>query len=97
MREQGLDSLVPLDDLAVMGVAEVLPRAPLILRRVRETVAAVRALKPDAVVTIDSSGFSWRIAQRLRRRGETLAADPLCRADGLGMARRSSSAHGALV
>jgi lipid-A-disaccharide synthase len=72
MREQGLDSLVPLDDLAVIGVAEVLPRASLILRRVRETVAAVRALKPDAVVTIDSSGFSWRIAQRLRRQGESL-------------------------
>ena len=33
MQDEGLDSLVPLDDLAVMGVAEVLPRAPLILRR----------------------------------------------------------------
>jgi lipid-A-disaccharide synthase len=72
MREQGLNSLVPLDDLALIGVAEVLPRAPVILRRVRETVAAVRALKPDAVVTIDSSGFSWRVAQRLRRQGESL-------------------------
>ncbi len=72
MSDEGLDSLVPLADLSVIGVAEVLPRVPLILRRVRETVAAVRALKPDAVVTIDSSGFSWRIAQRLRRRGETL-------------------------
>jgi lipid-A-disaccharide synthase len=72
MRDQGLDSLVPLGDLAVIGLAEVLPRAPLILRRVRETVAAVRALKPDAVVTIDSSGFSWRVAQRLRRHGESL-------------------------
>jgi lipid-A-disaccharide synthase len=72
MREQGLDSLIPIEDLAVIGVAEVLPRARLILRRVRETVAAVRALKPDAVVTIDSSGFSWRIAQRLRRQGESL-------------------------
>ena len=72
MREEGLDTLVPLADLSVIGVAEVLPRAPLILRRVRETVAAVQTLKPDAVVTIDSSGFSWRIAQRLRRRGETL-------------------------
>lgn len=72
MAEQGLKSLVPLSDLAVAGVAEVLPRAPLILRRVRETVAAIRAGRPDAVVTIDSSGFSWRIAQRLRRAGETL-------------------------
>jgi lipid-A-disaccharide synthase len=72
MQEQGLTSLVPLGDIAVAGVAEVVPRAPVILRRVRETVAAIRALRPDAVVTIDSSGFSWRIAQRLRRSGETL-------------------------
>ena len=72
MAEEGLNSLVPLSDLAVAGVAEVLPRAPLILRRVRETVAAIRAARPDAVVTIDSSGFSWRVAQRLRRAGETM-------------------------
>jgi lipid-A-disaccharide synthase len=70
MREEGLESLFPLEDLAVMGVAEVLPRAPVILRRVRQTVTAVRALRPDAVVTIDSSGFSWRVAHGLRRRGE---------------------------
>jgi lipid-A-disaccharide synthase len=72
MAAQGLQSLVPLADLAVAGVAEVLPRAPLILRRVRETVAAIRMLRPDAVVTIDSSGFSWRVAHRLRRKGERL-------------------------
>ena len=72
MAAQGLQSLVPLADLAVVGIGEVLPRAPLILRRVRETVAAIRRARPDAVITIDSSGFSWRIAQRLRRKGETL-------------------------
>src|SRR5947209_6354925 len=72
MGGQGVASLVPLSDLAVAGIAEVLPRAPLILRRVRETVQAIRQLRPDAVVTIDSSGFSWRIAHRLRRHGERL-------------------------
>src|SRR5438874_12839360 len=72
MAEQGVASLVPLSDLAVAGIAEVLPRASLILRRVRETVQAIRQLRPDAVVTIDSSGFSWRIAHRLRRHGERL-------------------------
>ena len=72
MAEQGLKSLVPLGDLAVAGVAEVLPRAPVILRHVRETTAAIRAGRPDAVVTIDSSGFTWRIAHRLRSAGETL-------------------------
>jgi len=72
MRERGLISLAPLEDLAIGGVAEVLPRAPVILRWVRETVAAIRELRPDAVVTIDSSGFTWRVAHGLRRCGETL-------------------------
>src|SRR2546421_2147055 len=72
MAAQGLSTLVPLSDLAVAGIAEVLPRAPLILRRVRETVRAIREMRPDIVVTIDSSGFSWRIAHRLRRAGERL-------------------------
>jgi lipid-A-disaccharide synthase len=72
MREAGVESLFPIDDLAVIGIAEVLPRAPLILRRVRQAVAAVRRAQPDAVVTIDSSGFSWRVAHGLRRHGERL-------------------------
>jgi lipid-A-disaccharide synthase len=72
MREQGIDSLAPLSDLAIAGVTEVVPRAPVIFRHVRAAVAAIRAAQPDAVVTIDSSGFSWRIAQRLRRHGERL-------------------------
>jgi lipid-A-disaccharide synthase len=70
MEAAGLKSLVPIQDLAVMGVAEVLPRARRIFRRVNETVTAVRAARPDAVVTIDSSGFTWRVAQRLRGHGE---------------------------
>ena len=72
MAEQGLQSLVPLHELAIMGVAEVLPRARRILRRVAETVADIQRLRPAAVVTIDSSGFTWRVAQRLRAQGERL-------------------------
>jgi len=72
MGEEGLRSLVPIEELAIIGLAEVLPRARRIFRRVRETVDAVVRLRPDAVVTIDSSGFTWRVAQRLRARGETL-------------------------
>jgi lipid-A-disaccharide synthase len=70
MAEQGLRSLVPMRELAIMGIAEVLPRARQILRRVRETADTVSAMRPDAVVTIDSSGFTWRVAERLRKRGE---------------------------
>jgi lipid-A-disaccharide synthase len=72
MAAEGLASRVPLDELAIMGVAEVLPRARAIFRRVRETVADILRSGPDAVVTIDSSGFTWRIAHGLRRRGARL-------------------------
>jgi len=72
MTAQGLSSLVPISELAIMGVAEVLPRARRILQLVDLAVTDIRRLRPDAVVTIDSSGFNWRVAQRLRRAGETL-------------------------
>ena len=72
MAAEGLPSRVPLDELAIMGVAEVIPRARVILRRVRETVDDILRMAPDAVVTIDSSGFTWRIAHGLRRRGARL-------------------------
>ena len=70
MAEEGLRSLVPLHELAIMGIAEVLPRARRILRLVRETADRVATLQPAAVVTIDSSGFTRRVAENLRRRGE---------------------------
>jgi lipid-A-disaccharide synthase len=52
-----------------MGFFEVLPHLFLILRRIRETVAAVKALRPDAVVTIDSPRFTLEVAQRLKGEG----------------------------
>jgi lipid-A-disaccharide synthase len=70
MAEQGLRSLVPISELAVIGLAEVLPHARRILKRVRETVADIAARRPAIVVTIDSSGFNWRVARRLREAGD---------------------------
>ena len=68
MTATGLESLFPQSDLTVMGIAEVIPRIPRLLRRLRETVAAIRDCAPDVVVTIDAPGFSYRIARRLARR-----------------------------
>lgn len=69
MQSHGLTSLFPMDDLTVMGVAEVLPRLPRILRRLRQTVAAVKSSCPAAVVTIDAPDFSFRVARRLKGKG----------------------------
>ena len=67
MTAQGLKSLFPLDDTAVMGLREVVPRIPAILRRVREASDYALSTRPDAVVLIDSPDFTHRIAQRLKR------------------------------
>jgi len=50
-------------------LAEVVPRIPDLLRRIRETATAVERLRPAAVVTIDSPDFSFRVAKRLKGRG----------------------------
>jgi lipid-A-disaccharide synthase len=69
MRAAGLNSLFPQADLAVMGLAEVLPRIPRILRRLDQTVADIAARRPAAIVTIDSWGFNKRLIDRLKRAG----------------------------
>ncbi|MDX9861038.1 MAG: lipid-A-disaccharide synthase [Rhodospirillales bacterium] len=72
MAVQGLDSLFPMGELSVMGLTEVLPRIPRILRRLGETTREVRRLQPAAVVTIDSPDFCFRLAKRLRGAGMPL-------------------------
>ncbi|MBI3710795.1 MAG: lipid-A-disaccharide synthase [Proteobacteria bacterium] len=69
MAAEGMHSLFPLADIAVMGLTEVLPRLPVILRRIDHTVAAVLALRPAAVVTIDAPSFCFRVAAKVRRKG----------------------------
>jgi lipid-A-disaccharide synthase len=68
MAHQGLQSLFPLGDVAVMGLASILPRLPRIVRRVHATVAAALAFDPDVLVIIDSPEFTHPIAKRVRKR-----------------------------
>lgn len=68
MQEQGLQTLFPLSDVAVMGPLSILPRLPKIVRRVHRTVDAAIAASPDVVVIIDSPEFTHPIAKRIRRR-----------------------------
>ena len=62
MERQGLHSRFPMQELSVMGIAEVLPKYLHLKRRIAETAAAVIADSPDALVTIDSPDFCLRVA-----------------------------------
>lgn len=65
MAEQGLISLFPMQDLALIGLAEILPRLPMLRERFRMTVTDIEARRPDAVVTIDSPGFTLRLLRKI--------------------------------
>ncbi|HEY1836602.1 MAG TPA: hypothetical protein VGG36_03025, partial [Rhizomicrobium sp.] len=66
MAAQGLQSLFDLHDTAVMGLREVVPKIPKILMRVRDAADYALAMRPDAVVLIDSPDFTHRIGRRLK-------------------------------
>ena len=64
---QGLKSLYPMSDLAVMGISDVLKRLPLLLWRLGQTAKAIRADNPDIVVLVDAQDFSKLLAKRLKK------------------------------
>ena len=72
MAARGMPSLFPITDLSVMGLAEILPRYPLLRRRLAETVDAVVQTGADILVTIDSPDFCHRVARRVRKARPTL-------------------------
>ncbi len=67
MSANGLTSLFPLSDIAVMGLGPVIKRLPQIMRRLREATQAVIAAQPHCLVIIDSPDFTQRLAKRVHR------------------------------
>lgn len=62
MQGQGLVSLFPMEELSVMGIAEVLPKYFALKRRISQCAAAVLEQAPAALITIDSPDFCLRVA-----------------------------------
>lgn len=71
MQAQGLHSQFPMDELSVMGLAEVLPKYSALKRRIAECAETVLAQKPDALITIDSPDFCLRVAKIVKAQSNT--------------------------
>ena len=54
MQAEGMQSLFPMDELSVMGLAEILPKYMHLRRRLHQTAEAVLEAQPDVLITIDS-------------------------------------------
>jgi lipid-A-disaccharide synthase len=72
MAEQGLVSLVSIDQLSIIGFMAIPKKLPLILRRIREATGAVLNERPDVLVIIDSPDFTHRVARRVRARDPSI-------------------------
>ncbi|MEM1261855.1 MAG: lipid-A-disaccharide synthase [Pseudomonadota bacterium] len=71
MSAAGCDIVFDCEDLAVMGLFEVLRHLPRLLARRRELITRWQAHPPDVFVGIDAPDFNLGLASRLRSRGVT--------------------------
>ncbi|MFT5123754.1 MAG: lipid-A-disaccharide synthase [Candidatus Omnitrophota bacterium] len=69
MREEGVDTLVDIREMAVLGITEVLKRYGFFKRVFRDMIDHVEARKPDAVILVDYPGFNLRFARQMHKRG----------------------------
>ena len=69
MAEQGMDSYFPMDDLAVMGIAEVVQQLPKLLRHRKKLVQYLIEEQPDVMIGIDAPDFNLTVETRLKNAG----------------------------
>lgn len=68
MQTAGLVSRFPMDELSVMGLAEILPKYRALKRRIAQMAEAVIQTQPDVLITIDSPDFCLRVAKLVKAR-----------------------------
>lgn len=69
MRAVGVEALAGVEELSVMGLAEVARELPRLLRLSRRVRREALERRPDAAVLVDSPDFNLPLARRLNRAG----------------------------
>jgi lipid-A-disaccharide synthase len=69
LRAAGVEPLADIEDLAVLGFAEIPARLPALFRTRARLLAALERFAPHAVVLVDYPGFNLRLGPQLKRRG----------------------------
>lgn len=65
MAQEGVDSIFPISQISVMGIAEIIPSIFKIATLITKTAKAAIEFNPDIVVTIDSPGFCFRVIKKI--------------------------------
>lgn len=72
MTREGLQSLFPIEQLSIIGLAAVLKKLPSILKLIARATEDVLRTKPDVLVIIDSPDFTQRVAKRVHKRDASI-------------------------
>jgi lipid-A-disaccharide synthase len=67
MAAAGIASPFAIDELAIIGLAAIPQKLPVIFRRIRQAARDVVTAQPDALVIVDSPDFTHRVARKVRR------------------------------
>jgi lipid-A-disaccharide synthase len=67
MEEAGLDRIVRAEDVAHMGITEVIRHMPNIYSKYRRLVASIQKRRPDAAILIDFPDVNFRLARELKK------------------------------
>ncbi len=72
MAREGLQSLFPIEQLSIIGLAAVVKKLPSILKLIAQATEDVLRIKPDVLVIIDSPDFTQRVAKRVHKRDASI-------------------------
>lgn len=67
MRAAGCDTVVDAQDLAVVGITEILSHLPKIYGLYQRLIREADRRKPDLAIVIDSPAFNWRVARKMKK------------------------------
>jgi lipid-A-disaccharide synthase len=67
MEEAGLDRIVRAEDVAHMGITEVIRHMPRVYRAYRSLVASIKKRRPDVAILIDFPDVNFRLAHELKK------------------------------